>query len=119
MAGFRKKSFPILLYPPKPVIEIQPQTFEEDHDGNTVQRVAYVPVNLSSKEAASTIPTYKEYYLDELLKAGVPLDQINVSGYFNPTDSVSINSARAAAVSRLASKVEDIQANKSVEPINE
>lgn len=119
MAGFRKKSFPILIYPRQDVITDQVQTFEEEVEGNVVTRVAHVPLNLCSKEAAASIPTYKEYYLEELMKAGVPLDQVNVSGMFNPTDQVTLENVRKAAISRLESKISASQVvNESiVEPI--
>lgn len=115
MAGFRKKSFPIRIYPPVDVTEEQLQTFEEEVEGNVVTRVAKVPVNLSSKEAAASIPTYKEYYLEELQKAGVPLDQINVFGMFNPTDQVTLENARKSALARIESKIKASQVTPTVE----
>lgn len=105
MAGFRKTSYPILIADPYPIVETQMQTFEEKVGDEVVTRVAHVPVDLCSPEASSTIPTYKEYYLEELLKAGVPLDVINVSGMFNVTDPENLKSARLSALERIQDKV--------------
>lgn len=105
MAGFRKTSYPILIADPHPIVELQLQTFEEKVDDEVITRVAHVPVDLCSPEASSTIPTYKEYYLEELLKAGVPLDVINVSGMLNVSDPENLKSARISALERIQDKV--------------
>lgn len=105
MSGFRKTSYPIAVFPPSPIIQIQETEYEEVVDGNTLKRVVYVPLDLCSNEAASSLPTYKEFYLEELLKAGIPLDQLNVSGYFNQTDVESLNIARSNAIDRLSEKI--------------
>lgn len=107
MAGFRRTSYPIFVATPEPIIQIQTQEYEENVDGNILKRVAHIPVDLCSKEASDSLPTYKEYYLEELLKAGVPLDQINVSGMLNVTDMQNLKVARESALSRLETKIKE------------
>lgn len=114
MSGFRKKSFPIVIHSAVPVIEVQSQTYEEEHEGNIVSRVTMLEVDLSCTDAAKTLPTYKEYYLEELLKAGVPLDQINVSSYFNKQDAINLDELRANALAKVYSKL-DTQSKLSVD----
>lgn len=82
---------------PQHVVANVSHTVTEDVDGVTVERQVYVPVDLSSKEAASSIPTMEEYSLKNLLAAGVPLEQLQVSTLLNPTD-VAFGALRAEAV---------------------
>lgn len=105
MAGFRKTSYPISIALPHPIIEVQLQTFEEKVNGELITRVAHVPLDICSPEASSSLPTYKEYYLEELMKAGIPLDVLNVSSYFNVTDPENLKNARTSALLRIQEKI--------------
>lgn len=105
MSGFRKTSYPILIAMPHPIVEVQLQTYEEKVGDEVITRVAHVPVDLCSPEASSTLPTYKEYYLEELLKAGVPLDVINVSGMLNVSDPENLKNLRLNALSSIQDKI--------------
>lgn len=69
------------------VIEPSAKTINEmDENGNPIQRVAYVPVDFTSKDVEKSLPDAKDYTLDSLLAAGVPLEQLSVSNMLNPTD---------------------------------
>lgn len=59
---------------------------EKASDGTPCERVVYTPMDFTSKDAVKTLPTAQEYSLENLLSAGVPLEQLSVSTFFNPTD---------------------------------
>lgn len=69
------------------VIEPSAQTIaEQDENGTPVNRVVYLPVDYTSKEVEKSLPDAKDYTLENLLSAGVPLEQVAVSSLLNPTD---------------------------------
>lgn len=105
MSGFRKSDYWMSLSPSYPIIEVQSQTIDEMKDGEIVSRAALVPVNVSSPDAAKNLPTYKEYYVENLVNAGVPLEQVNVSSYFNAHDTINLERVRLSALSDLESKL--------------
>ena len=112
MSGFRKSSSRVFLAPSYPLIVMQTQPVEELKDGVISSRVVHVPVDVTSKESADSIPTYKEYYVENLVKAGIPLEQVNVSSYFDAQDSINLERVRIAALADLQSKLSNLNSEE-------
>lgn len=69
------------------VIESTAQTISEtDELGIPIHRVVYLPIDYTSDDVVKSLPDAKDYTLENLLAAGVPLDQLSVSNLLNPTD---------------------------------
>lgn len=112
MSGFRKSPSRLSLAPSYPLVVMQTQPVEELKDGVLSSRVVHVPVDVTSKEAAAAIPSYKEYYVENLIKAGIPLEQVNVSSFFNPEDSINLERVRSAALVDLESKLSNLNSEE-------
>lgn len=69
------------------VIESTAQTISEtDELGIPIHRVVYLPIDYTSNDVEKSLPDAKDYTLENLLAAGVPLEQLSVSTLLNPTD---------------------------------
>lgn len=117
MSGFRKRKVSkVRLGVPCHIWSNVANTVEESVDGNTVQRVVILPVDMSSKEAEASLPDAKEYTLQKLLDAGVPLQQLSVAGLLDPSD-MALNALHAD--SKLSSIVESLQKSETTEATSE
>lgn len=64
---------------------------EKLEDGNVINRVSLQDVSLAETDERLKVISPEDYTLENLMKAGVPLDQINLSGFMSPTDKAVIS----------------------------
>lgn len=65
-------------------------TDEVRDDGNVFKRVSVQEVPVSEVDAKLGVISPDEYTLENLMKAGVSLDQVNLNGFMAPTDKAVI-----------------------------
>lgn len=66
-------------------------THEEIRDDGTLfKRVAVEEVSLADLDDRLSVITPDEYTLENLIKAGVSLEQVNLNGFMAPTDKATI-----------------------------
>lgn len=63
---------------------------EQLEDGNVINRVSLQDVSLAEVDDRLSVINPDEYTLENLMKAGVSLDQINLSSFVAPTDKATI-----------------------------
>lgn len=63
-------------------------------------------VDVTSPDAVASLPTSEEYTLDNLMRAGVPLEEVP-SQVLTPSDVDTVNSALSSALDSLTPKNEE------------
>lgn len=111
--SFSRKYQKIKLGHRSSYIDLIPQTVSELIDGEEKQRVVYVPVDLSSKEAEASLPKASDYTLDALQQAGIPLETLQIGNLLTPAEasiSMELNHVNpATGQSKLSSMFSEIQ----------
>lgn len=62
---------------------------EKLEDGNVVNRFSIEEVGLDEVDARLQVVSPEDYTLENLLKAGVPLDQVNLNGIMDVSDAAT------------------------------
>lgn len=62
---------------------------EKLEDGNVVNRFSIQEVGLDEVDARLQVVSPEDYTLENLLKAGVPLDQVNLNGFMDVSDAAT------------------------------
>lgn len=64
---------------------------EMEENGNVNVRVRYEDVDVSSDDYVKDLPRLEEYTLSNLMSAGIPLEQLNVSGLMSGNLDTMLN----------------------------
>lgn len=89
---------------PTPILDSLPQTTVQSVGDSDIEVVAFVPIDITSKQAEMSLPDAKSMKLDNLLKSGVPLKQLNPQSLLNPVDFSSVHETVQSIINEIPNK---------------
>lgn len=113
MPVFRKKKFPLRIVTSSEVYEERPKFVSEDNDGVIEQRLVFECVNVVDPIGIAAIPDKEDYTLNNILRSGVPINEVKCGSLLNPTDPAEIEE-HAVEMALNISEPEHAQSEESI-----